>query len=325
MMAGLSHFSMSALGIVSCVLLTISISNGDKIIRHQQAKRMLLGLIVSKIFLIAWYFAFEYRIESRLSIVLTNGTQFFLDRYGKNPIAFWLTPGFAFLITYIFIVTYFLFTRQIKFALTLLFSILLAYVGLFFTTDGLRVFAVIIVGPYLIGLRQVITKVHPQIYHLSLNLVSHIAKFFDPNPRQLTLSAACAGFWLLVIFKAKSRGLLLNESTNVRIFNNDINFLDIYIWLTGSMILTALAIPCFRRVTAYVSLVKQLITLTFTVLLFQILRRYLFPSEEFTVNFKVAGVITLIGIMLISHKFTFLPFIHRRKPLFDQVKRLLLS
>ena len=108
----------------------------------------LAAILAGKALLLAWYAVFHYQLLSRLDWALGKGYIFFLERYETNTAGFWLTPGIPFLALYFLIAAYFLMQKKFAFVLTAIFSLAIAYVALFWTVDGLRVFAVVIVAPY---------------------------------------------------------------------------------------------------------------------------------------------------------------------------------
>jgi hypothetical protein len=94
----------------------------------------------------------SYKLVLDISLPITEsikiGLIFFFERYQADIDGFWLTPGITFLILYGLILVYFLIRRQFLFVLSGMTALALAYVALFWTVDGLRVFAVIIAAPY---------------------------------------------------------------------------------------------------------------------------------------------------------------------------------
>lgn len=147
-LAMLSHFSMAALGVIGLSGLVYFSPFSSK-----DSSKKLLGIAVAailagKAILLTWYTLFHYQLVSRLDWVLGKGYLFFLERYESDVVGFWLTPGIPFLIVYFVSTTYFVFRKKYIFALSALFSLSLSYTALFWTVDGLRVFAVVIVASY---------------------------------------------------------------------------------------------------------------------------------------------------------------------------------
>lgn len=106
------------------------------------------AILTGKALLLTWYALFHYQLVSRLDWVLGKGYLFFLERYEANVPGFWLTPGVSFLVLYFLITAYFLIQKRYAFVLSALFALAIGYTALFWTVDGLRVFAVVIAAPF---------------------------------------------------------------------------------------------------------------------------------------------------------------------------------
>jgi hypothetical protein len=147
-LAMLSHFSMAALSVIGLIGL-VSFSPNSGI--HSQRKIVgvaLASILAGKAILLAWYVIFHYQLVSRLDWVVGKGYLFFLERYEANVTGFWLTPGIAFLVLYFLIAAYFLMQKKYAFVFSALFALAISYIALFWTVDGLRVFAVVISAPF---------------------------------------------------------------------------------------------------------------------------------------------------------------------------------
>jgi len=147
-LAMLSHFSMAALSIIGLIGL-VSFSPNSGI--HSQKKIVgvvLAAILAGKAILLAWYAVFHYHLVSRLDWVLGKGYPFFLERYEVNIAEFWLTPGIPFLALYFLITFYFLVQKKYAYIFSALFALTISYTALFWTVDGLRVFAVVIAAPF---------------------------------------------------------------------------------------------------------------------------------------------------------------------------------
>jgi hypothetical protein len=83
------------------------------------------------------------------SLVWETHIGYFWKRYLENQSAFWYTPGKAFLILNAIIFIYFCFKRNLVMCVAQCAVIAIAYISLFITVDGLRVFAVVIAPGYL--------------------------------------------------------------------------------------------------------------------------------------------------------------------------------
>jgi hypothetical protein len=147
-LAMLSHFSMAALSVIGLIGL-VSFSPNSGI--HSQRKIVgvaLASILAGKAILLAWYAVFHYHLVSRLDWVLGKGYPFFLERYEVNIAEFWLTPGIPFLALYFLITFYFLVQKKYTYIFSALFALTISYTALFWTVDGLRVFAVVIAAPF---------------------------------------------------------------------------------------------------------------------------------------------------------------------------------
>jgi hypothetical protein len=147
-LAMLSHFSMAALSVIGLVgLIYFSpISGFDS--RKKSVGVALAAILMGKVILLAWYALFHYKLVSRLDWVLGKGYPFFLERYETNVAGFWLTPGIPFLGLYFLIAAYFLMQKKIAYVFSVIIALAIAYVALFWTVDGLRVFAVVGAAPF---------------------------------------------------------------------------------------------------------------------------------------------------------------------------------
>jgi len=147
-LAMLSHFSMAALGALGLAgMLYFSPSTKMNSIK-KLAGVVIAAIVCGKVLLLAWYTVFHYQLLSRLDWALGKGYTFFLERYETDAIGFWLTPGIPLLTLYLLMTIYFLAQKKYTFVLSALVAIAMSYTALFWTVDGLRVFAVVIAAPY---------------------------------------------------------------------------------------------------------------------------------------------------------------------------------
>lgn len=147
-LAMLSHFSMAALGALGLAGM-LYFSPITKMHSIQKSVGLVLAAIVcGKVLLLAWYAVFHYQLLSRLDWAIGKGYSFFLERYEANVAGFWVTPGILFLVIYFLITIFFIIQKKFAFVLSTLLALVIAYGALFWTVDGLRVFAVVIAAPY---------------------------------------------------------------------------------------------------------------------------------------------------------------------------------
>jgi hypothetical protein len=162
-LALLSHFSMAAIGVLALIGLVYASSTLMRIPTSRYCGALLFALLAGKLILFAWYGIFHYQLQSRLNWALEKGYPFFYERYQGDIDGFWLTPGITFLILYGFILFYFLVRRQLLLVGAAIAALAMAYAVLFWTVDGLRVFAVTIAAPYGYLLMTFIQSVSAQI------------------------------------------------------------------------------------------------------------------------------------------------------------------
>lgn len=162
-LALLSHYSMVAIGVVALLGLIYTSSAFMKIPVSRYCGALILSILTGKCILLAWYSIFHYQLQSRLDWALEKGYPFFLERYEANISGFWFTPGILFLVLYFLITTYFLVHKKYAFVFAALFALAISYIALYWTVDGLRVFAVTIAAPYGYLLMTFIQSISVQI------------------------------------------------------------------------------------------------------------------------------------------------------------------
>jgi hypothetical protein len=159
-LAGLSHFSLTLVAVIAMYpLLAITSVSGESFFK--QAKPIFAGLVLSKLFLIGWYWIFDYQLFSRWDFMMDKGLGHFWKLFADNPLAFLYTPGRIFGLVSVLISAYLLFKRRYAVVLTYCFAISVTYSALFITLDGLRVFSVVIVGAYFCFLEQWLNCLFP--------------------------------------------------------------------------------------------------------------------------------------------------------------------
>jgi hypothetical protein len=162
-LATVSHFSIALISIGGFVLLMLTSRGIPKVSRLAFAQYTLAGLITGRLLLEIWYYRFNYQLKSRFHWAAEHGLDAFVTRYEEDVLGFWLTPGIAFLAIFAAIVAWSIYQRCILSAAAMASSLVLGYVALFLTVDGLRVFAVIISAPYVFILRGIVEALlnHP--------------------------------------------------------------------------------------------------------------------------------------------------------------------
>jgi hypothetical protein len=147
-LAMLSHFSMAAIGVLALIGLIWTSPIKVAISARKYCSSLLISLLAGKFILLSWYWVFHYQLQSRLNWALEKGYPFFFERYQAETQGFWLTPGIPFLALYFLMTAYFLMQKKYAFVFSVLLTLVIAYTALFWTVDGLRVFAVVIAAPF---------------------------------------------------------------------------------------------------------------------------------------------------------------------------------
>ena len=158
-LAAVTHFSITFIAIFCFMALLICSKANTKEFKVATIKYAVLGLVVGKLLLAIWFYRFKYQLTTRIDYVTDLGLMHFVDRYLADVIGYWLTPGWPFLIMFFFLVFWAIKSKQRLLPLMMFAAITLAYIALFFTRDGLRVFAVTIVGAYVFMIKEFIDQI----------------------------------------------------------------------------------------------------------------------------------------------------------------------
>ena len=158
-LATLTHFSITALSLFCIGLLLISNPKIERKFKIDYLKSAAIGLIVGRGLLALWYYRFKYDLSTRVDYVADLGLAHFIERYDANVYGFWLSPGWIFLFVFFVISIWAIHRKLYLFALCMYVSLAASYVSLFLTRDGLRVFALVMVGPYVFVLKTFIDDV----------------------------------------------------------------------------------------------------------------------------------------------------------------------
>jgi hypothetical protein len=159
-LAGLSHFSLTLVALIAMYPLLPMTSVASEPF-FKQAKPIVAGLVLSKMFLIGWYWVFDYQLFSRWDFIVDKGLGHFWKLFVDNPLAFLYTPGRLFGLVSVLISAYLLFKRRYVVVLAYCFALAVTYAVLFITLDGLRIFSVVIVGAYFCFLVQWLNCLFP--------------------------------------------------------------------------------------------------------------------------------------------------------------------
>jgi hypothetical protein len=261
---------------------------------------LVFGLILSKLLLWAWGFAFRYHLDSRFSHAWQSGLSYFLDRYSANPAAFWLTPGLPELFFTCFLFVYFLVRKRLAFALALLASLCIAYLTLFVTTDGLRVFAVVIAPTYalaLITLIEDIFVVYRKQLHRLVICVSAYWCDWRGGALRLLYGLSFGSLWWFLADRARHRGLLINHGDFLSVSVWNIGIYDCLFFGIALLIVFAATFPHAPVIRFMRYGLKSVLLLTFLLVLIQFFRQ---KNPSWTDLSSATQIFLLVTIALLS-------------------------
>ncbi len=159
-LAGLSHFSLTLVAVLAMYpLLAMRSASSESLLKH--AKPIVIGLVLSKMFLLSWYWFFDYQLFSRWDFIMDKGLGHFWKLFADNPLGFLYTPGRVFGLVSVLLSAYLLFKRRYVVVLAYCFALVVTYAVVFITLDGLRIFSVVIVGAYFCFLVQWLNCLFP--------------------------------------------------------------------------------------------------------------------------------------------------------------------
>jgi hypothetical protein len=247
---------------------------------------------------------------------------FFVEQYEDSVIDFWLTPGIPFLSLYFFILFYFLHIKRVLLAFAMLVPLFLSFAAVFLTTDGLRVFSVTIASAYILILREFVNNIFPNFFNfykkikLLLELFLNKYKFKDIY---IVSGLIISIMWYLLIERAKSKGLFMNELPLLSNTFFSVNYYFLGIWIASIAIFKTITLPFLRRTNFIFQCMKMIFILPLLLILFQYLRITFYPDQVFSFDKKIYILILLLLCTLIFLKINML----RLLDLFnDQIIRL---
>jgi len=296
-LATLSHFSMSLVAFVLLALAHLAQPRGDQTATLKHISLTALGLIAGKLFIYLWSFLFSYNLVTRTDWALEYGLTLFLNHYHASPTNFWLTPGIQFLLAYAAVTLFFIKRQNIIFSTALLGILGIAYLTNFFTVDGLRVFAVIIVGAYVFILSLFIETIYPSIQACSKRYQMAFNKNCVAIKEQalyISLGFPLTTLWLYVIDRCKSRGLLFNDPQLMA----TIGLTDRV--MSGALLIAALGLlvvaitPHLREQRLLSRMAKIIFILPLTIILIQGTRHVFAPNESLSLLMKIFCAVVLI-------------------------------
>jgi hypothetical protein len=213
--AGLTHFSIACLAIVGLAALLLTAPKATQTISRKAAiSSLFLGLVVAKIVLIMWFAVFEYKLDSRLNIVMTEGLARFIEQgQRRGALAFWLTPGISLLAGYLILFLMALARRMYKFAGAMVFGLAIAYLSVFFTIDDFRVFSVAISSVYVFSAIIIVLAFSQHIAKLTAVLCDKIGavhKQFTGHWIYILTALLVVLLWMTTLIVSDRSGMLIN-------------------------------------------------------------------------------------------------------------------
>ena len=246
--AALSHFSIASLSLLSLVILVIARPENVVGSRKKLISLLLLGLVAGKLALTMWFMLFEYKIDSRLNIVLTEGLSRFIEQGSqRGALAFWLTPGIELIFGALVLTAIVCARQQYRLGLAMILTLLIGYFGVFFTIDSFRVFSVIISAPY-VFLLVTIFKADSKWLETAAQWLGFIFVWCSQKITkyyfQGLITLGLVLVWATALIAADRNGLLLNHLPYIQTEAKDANTI---IWIV-----------CFTGLAGLISAVVQL-------------------------------------------------------------------
>lgn len=161
-LATLSHFSIVLISIISVIPLIYFSPLPNQKVNNLTILYFIGGSATGRALLELWYRKFNYlNTKGRIDYVFDRGVDSFVTKFLEHPGQFWLTPQITFLLTFFLVTVYFIYKKKYGFCVASFFALFLAYVAMFFTVDGYRIFATVIAGPYCYLLLCLSSQFHP--------------------------------------------------------------------------------------------------------------------------------------------------------------------
>jgi len=139
----LAHFSLTFVAVAGLILLIYF----SPLPNNPNSKKVIyvyiFGLMMGRGLLELWYWWFDYLNSSgRILYVYELGIDYFWQKYIQSKLSFWIAPGISFITIFMISNLFFLYKKNILFVLTSILSIAIAYIAMFFSLDGYRIFVV---------------------------------------------------------------------------------------------------------------------------------------------------------------------------------------
>lgn len=298
--AALSHFSIASLSLISIAVLIYAAPEQHEVgSRKNSIFLLILGLVAGKLVLTIWFMLFEYKIDSRLNIVLTEGLSRFVEQGNqRGALAFWLTPGIE-LIGGALVLCAIACTRRLyRLALGMLLALLIGYFGVFFTIDGFRVFMVLVSAPYVFvlvaifkGDSQWLTRTTHWLDFVFVWCYQKIAKYYLEG----LITFGLLLLWIAVLITADRKGLLLNHLPYLQTTFKSPDTVFWVVSLTGLALLTSAIVQITRPYDWLERITKLIFGFPLLLVASQYLRQTYAPSVELSLFIKLVIFILILG------------------------------
>jgi hypothetical protein len=301
--AALSHFSLVLVAmptIIAFIITTQCLTRSEKI---RFTKFAILALLVGKLFLLTWYFIFEYQLGTRLDWISERWPNFFTQRYSDDKSGFWLAPTATLLLAYLAAGLYFCVLRRWFFFAAIVIALLSAYLASFITIDGFRIIAVVLAAPTVFIIKEILSinrQALEKLAHATYNtvIVRSCAVFYNCW-FEIVFALIGTSVWLYLLKLASREGLLINGVVPWSLFSYTfdpvvalLSLAAIFILLVASAVTIQTKVP--------VGFAKFAFFLPIFLVILQYFRRLFFFNEALSTSGKILVLIYfLIAILLI--------------------------
>ena len=301
--AALSHFSLVVVGmpaIIAFIVTTQCLTRSEKI---KFTKFAVLALLVGELFLLTWYFIFEYQLGTRLDWISERWPNFFTQRYSDDKSGFWLAPTATLLLAYLAAGIYFCVLRRWFFFAAIVIALSSAYLASFITIDGFRIIAVVLAAPTVFIIKEILAinrQALEKLAHATYNtvVVRSCAVFYNCW-FEIVFALIGTSIWLHLLKLASREGLLINGVVPWSLFSYTFDPIVALLSLAAIFILlVASAVTLQTKVT--VGFAKFAFFLPIFLVILQYFRRLFFFNEALSTSGKILVLIYfLIAILLI--------------------------
>jgi hypothetical protein len=301
LLAALTHFSIACLAIVGLAALLFTAPKPPHAISRKAAiSSLFLGLVVAKIILIMWFAVFDYKLDSRLNIVMTEGLARFIEQgQRRGVLAFWLTPGISLLAGYLILFLIALTQRMYKFTVAMVFALSIAYLSVFFTIDDFRVFAVAVSAVYIFSLIIIVFAFSQPIEKLSAVLCAKIGKVykqFTGRSIHILIALAVVLLWITALIAGDRSGILVNKIPFFLVDEKSSNLVRLTICAAGLFLFVCMIVEVQYRYKWLMRATGLVFWIPILVLIVQYLRRTFAADIEINLVIKLCSVALILII-----------------------------